>query len=292
MISFRRHYLLVILFFFCIISPVPAQMPDWQPFRDSEGNIFYCDRAGKIFITDDAVYPARTVSSDGIDYYYHLGAECLRTGNYRDGLRILKAVSFLTVSDERIRDYSKKAAEDITRLKRTQGPRFDRYNEEAEPVLYKENGITTVVNESMDYSLRSEAEIDVVRINRRFDGRRKMFGLTLGLKSKPDKSGYDCLFALESEKNDSPWRSLDEVIENARFRHGADNMKRIEQSRSASRAVYSIRIKQEESFSGYECITYSGATAHIMRIITAERNFDGTRQMMEKVIEAFRPVGR
>lgn len=292
MISFREHNLLAILLFFCFILPVPAQMPDWQPFRDAEGNIFYCDRAGKIFITDDAVYPARTVSSDGIDYYYNLGAECLRTGNYRDGLRILKAVCFLSVSDERIRNYSKKAAGDITRLKRTQGPRFEKYNNEAEPVLYKENGVTTVVNESMDYSLRSEAEIDVLRINRRFDGRKKMFGLTLGLKSKPDKNGYDCLFALESERNESPWLSLDEVIENARFRHGADNMKRVEQSRSASRAVFSIRIEQEESLTGYECITYSGGTAHIMRIITAERNFGETRFMMEKVIEGFRPVER
>ena len=292
MIQSRSHNLLFVAILLSITLPTSAQMPDWQPFRDREGNIFYCDRAGKIFITDNPVYPARTVSSDGVEYYYHLGSECLRSGNYTDGLRILKAVCCLTQSDERIRDFSKKAAGDISGLKRRAGPRFEKYNAEAQPLLYKENGITVLVNESMDYSLRCSDEMDVLRVNRRQDGCRIMFGLTLGITGKRGDGGYDCLLALESERDGTRWRSLDEVIENARFRHGADNLKRKEESRSAGRVVYSIQFVQEEMFRGYECITYSGGSAHILRIITPDGKFQESGRMMEKIIAGFHPVER
>ena len=269
-----------------------AQMPEWQPFKDRAGNLYFFDRAGKIFITDEAAYPDRTVSPDGVEYYYHLAAECIRTGNYTDGLSLLKAIQYLTDRDERIRGFREKASRDITYLQMKHGTRFDEMNRNACPVVYKENGIITLVNEPMDYSICCQGELNVLRINRRFDGKSELYGMTLGLSAKAKEKGYDCLLAIETEKDHIIWRNLQEVEEKFRFRQGSDMLKREQIARTASRVVYSFTMHGKPDISGFECITWSGRSAHIARIIAPSGSFGAMRPFMEKVVNDFKLVGR
>ena len=280
----KKYVLLIPL----ILVTFMAQMPDWILMKDREGNRYYMDRQGKIYIPDEPSPFLRTLNSKNIEFFVNKGI-ALWYGNHRErGLSLLKSALCLRVTSQRVYQMQKKASDFINQVKQREGGRYDAVDKQAHLLLYQdENERTRLVNEVTGYRLSVDGVVYLLRKKFRSDHRGYLYtGIRMGcvFKSETTDAGkkpgsYDVLIGLESEKFPSKLRSAREFEQHWKRITGDDTFKRTVISKKENTIIYSFSDEKGE-FSGMECYLVNGNRGCFMRSILPASQFQARKSVL------------
>lgn len=285
-----------ILLLFCLAcAGIPlfragAQLPEWKPFRDGEGNTYHVDPAGKIWTADEPQAAHRPVSLEGMEYHINHGCALLHNHYYIEGLTLLKSICAMPVWDQRIRDAQVRASKEMNRLKLVQGPRYDRYDEAASLLLFTRGGAVTVINDLMRYRLTAPGTVAVIRSRTRGGPSYLYYGVTLGLRTgsgKGDARAFDALLACDSERFARPVDDIATLEGAWHARLGGDAMERTVLVDEPMRRLYRIVKKDDPGLAGFEGIFLEGRFGHLLRILCPASSFEKLGVVMEKMLREF-----
>ncbi len=275
-----------------------SQMPDWKYFRDREGNTYFIDQAGKIRITNVKGYRYKPVSSRGIDYYLHYGAELINEHRPTEGLSVLKSICALKNDNNRIYQAQVKAAELIMNLRKRNGPRFTAMNESASLMLIQADDGIAVINDVMLYSFTAPERIDVIRKVDRSGLDYRYSGILFGVipaGSGDDRrvaGAYEMLAAVDTEKFAVPFKNLSEAVEKWKGNIGYEGVTREVLLQKGDRLICSFRNSSTPRFAGIEGIFLNGTFSHYVRLISSDSRYPENRNRMRKIMDSFRIVSR
>jgi hypothetical protein len=271
-----------------------AQMPDWKYFKDREGNTYFIDRAGKIRITDVVEYRYKPVSAAGIDYYLNYGTNLIDEHHMVEGLSVLKSIRALPAGNNRIYQAQVKATELMRSLEKKNGPRFTAMNKAASLVIYRENGVTRIINDQMFYSLSIPAVVEVIRKRERSAPEYRYSGLLLGIRLEGKNTSrpgtYDMLLALDSEKFIVSFKDIAEAVEQWKGNTGFNVLAREVLEKNDDRVLCRIRYSGPQSYAGLEGTYVNGVFSHYARLVTPESAFAANSEVMRTIVDSFRMV--
>ncbi len=292
---FYRYYLFIIIIFIPVF--LLSQMPDWKFFIDREGNKYFLDSAGKIYITQLPASNRKIVSADGIDYYINLAEEILSRKKIVDSLLLFKSILALPENNNRIYSARVRAAKNIDNLKKKNGDRFEKYNNEASLLLYKTGDRSNIVNDSMFYSISSKGKINLIRFKIRKEKDEIYHGASVGVnfhEKEITDSKYESLISVDAVKKKYSILSLDEMIENWKMIFGKDTLERNELFRNNDTVIYEfssgINGENSQIYKGFEVQKYNGNFIYYLRIVSSGMKFEKVKDSMRDIALSFKTV--
>jgi hypothetical protein len=263
-------------------------MPDWHFFKDGEGNTYYIDNAGKI-VTSGAPRSSYRVSVRGLEYYTAHAEELIISHHPVNGLLILKTILAMPGTDQRIVDAQNKASANLNALKQRHGTRFDEMNRLASPLIFENNGETTIIHDVLFYSFKTPHRFDIIRNKWRLAHNYWYNGLLIGVRMNGSKrtSGYDFLFALDSEKFAKKLESLNRLADNWNSKLFLENIEHTQISIDETKAVYSFSAGTPPSFAGFESFVKNGNFGYILRSIAPTGASEDVQKAMKEIVGSF-----
>jgi len=271
----RKAGISFLLFFVLLIATISSgQMPGWKFFLDGDGNSYFLDRNGKIYITTPVNKSMQPISVKGLDFYVSSIEDLLKSHRTVDALRLIKTILAMNPVDNRIVLAQQKVSLVKQRIIKRNGSRYAVLNRKASPLLYSdESGIVTIMNENMHYSLGLKGMVTVIKNNIRSRPSYWYHGIMLGISFEKSKGNalFDCLMAVDAEKfavtiRDVQWleKSWDQRI--LPFSGKKEGILKGEKA-----FLYSLTgsqtDKQKAAFSGYEGYIVNGKYGYTFRII-------------------------
>ena len=292
---FFRYYILIFIAFLPVL--LLAQMPDWKFFKDREGNKYFLDPAGKIHITTFPASNRKVVSADGIDYYINLAEEILSRKKIVESLLLFKSILALPDNNNRIYSARVRAAKNIDNLKKKNGDRFRKYNNEASLLLYKTGERSNILNDSMFYSMSSKGKIKVIRFKIRYEKDEIYHGASVGVNFQEKEiadNKYEAIVALDAVKKKYSISSLEEMIENWKMIFGKDTLERNELFRDKDTVIYEfssgIGDDNPQIYKGFEVQKYNGNFIYYLRIVSSGMKFEKIKDSMRDMALSFKTV--
>jgi hypothetical protein len=287
------------IFLFILLIPVIlfSQMQDWKFFKDREGNKYFLDSSGKIYITSLPASNRKTVSADGIDYYINFAEEILSRKKIVDSLLIFKSILALPENNNRINSARVRAAKNIDNLKKNNGDRFDKYNNEASLLFYKTGGRANIINDAMLYSLSSKGKINLIRFKIRKDKDEIYHGASVGInytEKEINDNKYETLIAVDAVKKKYSILSLEEMSENWKIILGKDILERNELFRNNDTVIYEFSSGHDgvnaPLYKGFEVQKYNGNFIYFLRIVSSGIKFEKLKDSMRDTALSFKTV--
>ncbi|MBN2039269.1 MAG: hypothetical protein JW864_04470 [Spirochaetes bacterium] len=281
-------------------------MPDWILFQDKDENRYYIDNNGKIWTSGKPDFDYKPVSANGLDYYLHQGIELIKMHHKTEGLTLLKSIIAMPADKGTVYDAQVKASEEINRLLRNEGNRFEELNKKASILLFKENKHITLVNDEMKYTIKFPEEISVDIASKRIRERikYKYYGLLLGLKFMETKDSsplnrntenkknkyysYDILMAVDSEKFPNPVKTVKDIENHWRRRLGYDLLKRKIVNITKDKITYKFNDTDSDKYSGIEGFYKKGNTGYYLKLITSSALFKKRNKSIIEIINNFK----
>ncbi len=271
----RKTGISFFLFFLLLISNNSSgQMPGWKFFLDGDGNSYFFDRNGKIFITTPVDKSIKHVSVKGLDFYISLIEDLLKAHRTVDALRLVKTILAMSPVDYRIVEAQQKVLPVKQKIIKNNGSRYEVLNRKASPLLYSDGeGFVTVMNENMHYSLRLKGMVAVIKNKVRSRPSYGYHGIMLGISFEKSQSNalFDCLMAIDAEKFAVTIRDV-QWLEKSWDRRMLPFSGKKERILSGGKAfLYSLTGRSTGSpktaFSGYEGYIVNGKYGYAFRII-------------------------
>ncbi|MCU0846644.1 MAG: hypothetical protein MUD12_02005 [Spirochaetes bacterium] len=270
------------------VPDLAAQMPEWKFFRDREGNRYYLDLNGKIFITDDITHAYRAVSPEGIDYYKNSGLRLLKEHRKAEALSMLKSIMALPCDNERICAAQRESSAAINEMKKREGTRFPVYEKQASLLFFKTGRNHYLTDDVLMYSLRIPFRTVVIRRSLREMVDYMHTGLMCGIKKDDNTGGnYDMLIGIDAERFRGRISGLAELEKNWSNNLGYDGALRRELERTDSGVMYVFESRSEPYFSGLERICLNGNSGYCIRIVTSRSKNAGNEADMMEIIRGF-----
>lgn len=107
-----------------LIPLLLAQMPGWITYRDRDGNVFYLDANGKMWVEGDPVLPYHRVSAGGMEFYLNQADALLKRQHKLDAIRLWKSLRYLADRDIAAHAAGAKASERINYMMTREGDRW------------------------------------------------------------------------------------------------------------------------------------------------------------------------
>jgi len=256
------------VFTFLFFPPYTAvsQMPDWNFFKDREGNKYYYDRAFKIRVTDTSEKDYTPVTSTGIDFFLHKGIELINEKKYPEGLFYLKSIRALKSENSRVRKARVDAAKWIDFLYKKHGTRYELYDKESSVIIKYENDIYHLINSKLFYRVTLLHRPFLLKKEWKYYD--KGYGLKFGVKVERDGDyeGFNYITGIESRIFPGTAPSPDEALKGWMLELGIDNLERKEIFRGPDRVIYEIRYPGDAPFSGLEGVFVSENRSHLARV--------------------------
>ena len=273
-----------------------GQMPDWQFFKDRDGNSYFMDRAGKIYTSGEPLTVFKPPSVAEAEFFVHYARDLIMNRHRKEGLTVLKSILAMPVRNKRVRDAQILSAKKINEMKMREGNRFDELDRDSFLLIYREENTTHLINENMRFSVAIPADVFVMRSKIRSKTRYYYSGLSLGIKLREEASGkdkkesFDAILAIDGEKYPYKIKSVHQAESIWKKILGYDTFQRKELLRDGNRIIYKLENKIEPPISGFEGIYFNQDCGFIVRMITSSDKFQAQEKMMQGVIESFRLV--
>lgn len=287
------------IIFFLMFLPVFlfAQMPEWKFFKDREGNKYFLDSSGRIYITSLPSSNRKTVSADGIDYYINLAEELLSRKKITDSLLLFKSILALPENNNRIYSARARAAVNIDNLRKKNGDRFRKYDNEASLLFYKSGERSNILNDAMLYSLSGKGQINLIRSKIRNERDEVYHGFSIGInyneKDKTDNK-YEAVIAMDSVQKKYSIISLEEMSENWKIFLGKDDLERNEILRTDDTVISEFKSASAEKnyplYRGFEVQKFNGSFIYYLRIVSSGTKFEKIKDSMRDTALSFKTV--
>ncbi len=265
-----------------------AQMPDWSEFRDLEGNVYYYDRAGKIRIIEKTGDSLRPVTADGIEYHLNRGLTCLQEKKIPQGLAVLKSILAMKPVNSLVQDAQVKSAAAINRLKKREMDRFDMYSERSCLLMYKDEGVTHVMNDHAGYSFETRGDIGLIRTRERraldYEYHGSLWGVRTRAKDRA-AGGYDLIVAVDFERFKGPVRDMDEAMGRMARVTGFGAVERKTIEKNDRRLI--MNFTSASSLSGYDGVFMRGNYLFMVRVACNGTLYESNGELMKAIIMSF-----
>ena len=268
--------LIIIIAVLVIQSGIPRPVLSWdgmKTVRDADGNEYYIDSIGKIWTSGKPEFEYRPVSREGLTYYLNHGIQLIRGGHQVSGLTLLKSIMALPVTTESIRRVRTEASRVINDITMKEGKRYDRWNERASILLYREDRGITIINDRMRYRMRFPFEVQVLRNTLRTGVSYRYQGVVCAVlpekgtgRVRGDMKEYDALITVNSEEFRSKISDTGELEYNWRTHLGDLGRERKEIFRKDDRVVYEYLDSKGMTPEGLEAYYIIGTRGHYVTI--------------------------
>jgi hypothetical protein len=292
---FLKNKIFILIIFLSVL--LLSQMPDWKFFQDREGNKYFLDSSGKIFITAIPESTRKTVSADGIDYYINFAEEILSRKKIVDSLLIFKSILALPENNNRLYNARVRAAKNINSLKKNNGDRFEKYNAEASLLLYKTGGRSNILDDSMLYSISSRGKMNLIRFKIRKEKDEIYHGASVGVNFSEKEianNKYETLIAVDVIKKKYLILSLDEMLENWKIIFGKDDLERSEIFKNDDTLINefssALNVAAAPLYKGFEVQKFNGNFIYFFRIYSSGVKFDKLKDSMRDTALSFKIV--
>jgi hypothetical protein len=294
-----QHYTKKNLLFFSIIfltaAPLFSQQPGWRTVTDIDGNRFYVDMRGKIWTSGLPDREYHIVSSNGLDYYLNQGIELIKQRHIPEGLTLLKSVLSLPRDNDRIFHAQAQAASEINRLKRREGPRFQRYDVISSLLLTRTDTHVTITNSRMRYSLSIPYHVTVIKRTIRPRYNYRYSGILLGIDFKtPEpavngtRNNYDALLAIDSEEFKSKLLHCEIFKKHRENTLGRDMYSRSVVLSREDTLVYRLTADDSFNLQGYEGYFVRDRLGYLVRIVAPKKFPEEVEKNIIAFLEKFR----
>ena len=289
----KINFKLIIFFCFFFISTVLfSQLAEWKFYRDRDENTYFIDRNGKIWTSTKPVFKYKAVSLQGINYYLSHAKGLIHSFYYSEGLTILKSILAMPVDNDMIRKAQIDAVQIIHQLKKKNGIRYNRLNEDASVILFKRKKKIILVNDLMKYEFPIDDKFEIIRKKVKSKYRYKYQGITIGIQSDNSKKSkerkYKYLIAMDSEKFTKKVESVNLVEKSWRVKLGFENFIRKKIVDEKNNRIYVIENNLFPFIKGYEGFFVNGKYTHIIRIISSKDSFMKNKKDMKNSIVALK----
>lgn len=271
-----------------------SQMPDWVTLKDRDGNRYYMDRDGRLYVSGEPESQYKPVSAEGIDYFLHQGMELLKKGHRVHGLTLLKSIMALPQANGRITAAQWKASRAINEFMRKDGNRAADANDDAWLIFYRVGDEVFLTDETMRLSLHVRGTVVIVRRRRRSSGPYRYHGLLAGIRftrsdaPAPDKQAYDALLAVDSENFAQPPASASSYEQTFRKNVGPDSFTRFLIEKNEKRVTYGFTDSREPYYSGLEGYLLNGTRGHCVRVISTKQIFESRKDEITAILKSLK----
>lgn len=278
---------------FCVLSLfLLAQMPDWKVITDQDGNTYSIDRNRKIYTEVKSHPDYKPVSINSIHYYINLADQMIKSHHPVKGVRLYHSILAMPHKNNEVFKIRAKAARSINQLRKSHGPRYNRYYETAQPFIFKYKNKITVLMPSMRYLLKLNSPFAVIRKKNRTKIDYRYCGILLGLTPDKKNKSYEMLMAIDTEIFPSFIKSVKSYKNNWRSNIMSDTFTREKDTfnlpSAKNRLYYKIsHSRGSKGFSGYELIAVNKNRAYVVRIITAAEKFKDNKKLMLQTMKNF-----
>jgi hypothetical protein len=270
-------------------------MPDWRMINDRDGNRYFIDANGRIYVSGEPEFRYKPVSAEGLEYYLRQGEALIKSHHKEEGLSLLKSILALPAASGRITDAQGEASRRINALIKREGERYGALDEKASLLLFRVGGEVTLANERMRYSITVPGGLTVIRRRmRKFPG-YSYHGVLAGARftDNPGAGGasadaYDVLIAVDSERFSQPLRSVTALENNWRRNLGSDTFIRAPLDVDAGRIIYTFSDAREPFYSGVEAFFVDGEYGHCVRVLCTKNVLSGSRDVILKMVRGFK----
>ncbi len=258
-------------------------MPDWKYFKDRWGNEYYYDRAGSIRIPLKGEKHFMPVYNGGVEYFYNLALELIKSHQVEDAIYYLKSMVALESGNNRVHEFQKKAVEMLSKVRSQQGIRFIRYSMNSSLLLLKERKIFRIINDSLGYSLEMKHRPILIKKSWKYrdTGQSAKFGVSPGEDNK-----YDYLFGIESRIYRFRLHDIDRAISSWIVETGFVGFKRTLLRSGANFKIYSYQYPKSP-FLGIEGFFINGRRFFYLRTMCHSRLKPKVFPEMEKLVGSF-----
>ncbi len=284
----------VLALLFSLPSGSFAQMPDWKMINDRDGNKYFTDKNGKLYVPGKPDLNFKPVAAEGIDFYLSQGEELINNHYKAEGLTVLKSILALPQSGGRIVEAQEKASRRINSLSRAEGDRFKALNEEASLLVCRSGNEVFLANDRMRYGLRIKGSLKVIRRRVRNTESYSYHGVLAGInfssgtmQTAEPAGAYDVLLAIDSEYFPQAVKSVSRLEENWRKNIGPDSLTRVVVEKNDALAVYSFDDTRGPYYSGIEAFVHNGRYGHCLRAISTQKKFPLYRDSVLQIIKNF-----
>ena len=289
--DFTKFFSSLLLFLMFFADNLHGQLPGWVLTRDNDGNRYYIDKRGKIWTSGEPEFKLKPVTLAGIDYYLTQGIELIKNRHIPEGLTILNSIIAMPSNNEKMHRAQAEATNEIRKLKKSIGNRFNLHLEKAPLSIFKHNDIIHVENHFSGYRLIMPCEVNILHSKVRKKHNYRYHGLLAGLNFKQDnnrKNGYDGLLALDSERFKSVLTSVNELKNHWELTLGKDVFIRRELEKQKHFAIYSIENSSHPAFSGYEGYYIRGNKGCFLRIIFSPALGQSKKNVILNIVKNFK----
>lgn len=274
--QYTKNFLLIFPAIILTTSSLFSQLPGWRTVTDRDGNRFHVDTRGKIRTSGKPDNSFQTVSIEGLDYYLNQGIELINQHHIPEGLTLLKSILALPRNDDRIFHAQSRAAGEINRIKRREGPRFLKYDEKSSLILIRADDKFSMTNLRMKYSITIPYHATVIRETIRNRLNYRYSGILMGIVfKKPEPAHgnvikqFDALLAIDSEEFKSIISHVATLKKHRENLLGEDIYSRTMVHSQDDAYIFRITADRLQGFEGYYV---RGHLGYLVRII-APANF-------------------
>jgi hypothetical protein len=265
------------------------QLPGWVLTKDRDGNLYYIDMRGKIWTSGAPEYIYKAISSSGIDYYLNHGLQLIKNHHIPEGINILHSILALTPTNQQIYTAQSAASNEVQRLKKREGPRYQRHVEKFPILLYRMDNTVFIQNQIIPYVVKLSASPTILNSSQRKKHGYEYHGLSVGLSFDgiPSKKmgTFDALLSIDSERFKSAISSIDEIVVHWNIVLGNDVFKRKLLEKGTNKLINEIRHEGSPPFSGYEGFFINRNSGHIIKIIFSSTISDIQKEKLLEIIK-------
>jgi hypothetical protein len=289
-----RFFIGAWILMFLLEPRVFSQMPDWVMVKDRDGNRFYMDRDGRLYVSGEPESRDKPVSAEGIDYFLHQGTELLKKGHRVHGLTLLKSIMALPPVNGRTTEAQGRASRAINEFMRKEGNRAADASDEAWLIFYRVGDEVSLIDEIMHLSILVRGTVVIVRRRHRSSGPYRYHGLLAGIRfaqsaaPAPGKQAYDALLAIDSENFAQPLSSASAFEHAFRKNLGPDSFTRLLTEKNEKRVTYSFADSREPYYSGLEGFFLSGTRGHCVRVISTKQIFESRKDEITAIMKSLK----
>ena len=257
-------------------------MPGWLTCKDLDGNVFYIDQNGKLFLNDEHDFKYRAVSRDGFPYYIEQAKTLIKNHRKSEGLTLLKSIRYLAGLESSAYQEGSAASGEISRIASDEGSRY--------PILDLNTSISFARIENT-YFVFMESGIELkipfktsILSKKAYSGHnytRDSFKLGIDF-GNAGKGFYSSLFSVVSESVNYQFISAEIYETFARKKILPDNYERKVLKSTDKTIIYSFRRSGDSSFAGFEIFTISGNKGFFIQIHYSAA--DGNKEKIQSVI--------